>query len=92
MLIINFEGSEAKGLLEGRYDETFAGEDDAQADLSLCWSHIPHCWKSHVAAQILNKMGILIRPSKKLPVLRVTGPYLNLLMKSRNFFRISGKI
>ena len=20
----------------------------AQADLSLCWSHIPHCWKSHV--------------------------------------------
>ena len=24
-----------------------------QADLRLCWSHIPHCWKSHVAAQIL---------------------------------------
>ena len=24
----------------------------AQADLRLCWSHIPHCWKSHVAAQI----------------------------------------
>ena len=22
----------------------------AQADLRLCWSHIPHCWKSHVAA------------------------------------------
>ena len=20
----------------------------AQADLRLCWSHIPHCWKSHV--------------------------------------------
>ena len=20
----------------------------AQAGLSLCWSHIPHCWKSHV--------------------------------------------
>ena len=28
MLIINFEGHEAKGLSEGRYDETFAGEDD----------------------------------------------------------------
>ena len=27
MLIINFEGREAKGLSEGRYDETFAGED-----------------------------------------------------------------
>ena len=22
----------------------------AQADLRFCWSHIPHCWKSHVAA------------------------------------------
>ena len=26
----------------------------AQADLRLCWSHIPHCWKSHVTAQIWN--------------------------------------
>ena len=24
----------------------------AQADLRLCWSHIPHCWKWHVTAQI----------------------------------------
>ena len=31
MLIINFEGREAKGLSKGRYDETFAGEDDN------CW-------------------------------------------------------
>ena len=28
MLIINFEGREVKGLSKGRYDETFAGEDD----------------------------------------------------------------
>ena len=28
MLIINFDGREAKGLSEGRYDETFAGEDE----------------------------------------------------------------
>ena len=28
VLIINFEGREAKGLSEGRYDETFAGEDE----------------------------------------------------------------
>ena len=27
MLIINFEGREAKGLSKGRYDKTFAGED-----------------------------------------------------------------
>ena len=24
----------------------------AQAGLRLCWSHIPHCWKSHVAAHM----------------------------------------
>ena len=24
----------------------------AQADLRLCWSHIPHCWKSHATAHI----------------------------------------
>ena len=24
----------------------------AQAGLSLCWSHIPQCWKSHAAAHI----------------------------------------
>ena len=29
MLIIDFEGREAKGLSKGRYDETFAGEDDS---------------------------------------------------------------
>ena len=23
-----------------------------QAGLNLCWSHIPHCWKSHVVAQL----------------------------------------
>ena len=26
----------------------------AQADLRLCWSHIPHCWKSHIAAQMVT--------------------------------------
>ena len=25
-----------------------------QADLRLCWLHIPHCWKSHGAAQIVK--------------------------------------
>ena len=24
----------------------------AQAGLSLCWSYMPHCWKSHVVAHI----------------------------------------
>ena len=26
----------------------------AQADLRLCWSLIPHCWKSHIAAQLIR--------------------------------------
>ena len=25
----------------------------AQVDLRLCWSHLPHCWKSHFIAQRL---------------------------------------
>ena len=28
MLLLNFEGREAKDLSKGRYDETFAGEDE----------------------------------------------------------------
>ena len=31
----------------------------AQADLRLCWSHIPHCWKSHVAAHISSQSQAL---------------------------------
>ena len=30
-----------------------------------------------------------LRPNKKIPVFRVTGPYLNLLVKPRSFFRFS---
>ena len=26
----------------------------AQADLRLCWLHIPYCWKSHARAQLLS--------------------------------------
>ena len=26
----------------------------AQADLRLYWSHIPHCWKSHTLAHMIN--------------------------------------
>ena len=28
-----------------------------QADLRLCWSHIPHCWKSHVVAHMSECYG-----------------------------------
>ena len=28
----------------------------AQADLRLCPSHIPHCWKSHVTAHIMKEI------------------------------------
>ena len=30
----------------------------AQADLRLCWSHIPHCWKFHALAQLLAQMNL----------------------------------
>ena len=26
----------------------------AQANLRLCWSHIPYCWKSHALAHIIQ--------------------------------------
>ena len=29
----------------------------AQTDLRLCWSHIPHCWKSHVEAHLIGCSG-----------------------------------
>ena len=28
-------------------------DQSAQADLRFCWLHLPHCWKSHVAAHLL---------------------------------------
>ena len=31
---------------------------DAQADLRLCWSHIPHCWKLHALAYFVLTYNI----------------------------------
>ena len=31
----------------------------AQADLRLCWAHIPHWWKSHALAQMFNEVLII---------------------------------
>ena len=31
----------------------------AEAGLRLCWSHIPHCWKSHALAQIEHSIHIM---------------------------------
>ena len=36
----------------------------AQAGLSLCWSHIPQCWKSHVTAQLLLTWTLRIKSNK----------------------------
>ena len=32
----------------------------AQADLRLCWLHIPHCWKSHATAQLVDWMRLTL--------------------------------
>ena len=29
----------------------------AQADLSFCWLHLPHCWQSQVTAQFILNSG-----------------------------------
>ena len=29
--------------------------------MDLCWSHIPHCWKSHVMAQVLFSHGLFFQ-------------------------------
>ena len=31
----------------------------AQADLRLCWSHIPHCWKSHALAHVRFECALI---------------------------------
>ena len=40
----------------------------AQADLWLCWSHIPHCWKSHVVAHIFAKQSLYCFDTEKSPM------------------------
>ena len=42
----------------------------AQADLRLCWSHIPHCWKSHTLAHVVFFQGEFISkpPSDKIVI------------------------
>ena len=39
----------------------------------------------------MREFVLLLRPNKKIPVFRVTPPYLNSLVKPRIFFRFSGK-
>ena len=43
-----------------------------QADLRLCWSRIPHCWKSHVAAQLCPKLCTLYKGSAEAQYYRIT--------------------
>ena len=42
-----------------RLAKAWSGCAYAQAGLSLFWSHLPHCWKSQVAAHILLVVFIL---------------------------------
>ena len=52
-----------------------------------------HCYIEILICDPLNheKDYYILRPSKTIPVFRVTQPYLNLLVKPRNVFRFSGK-
>ena len=48
----------------------------AQADLRLCWLHIPHCWKSHALVQLkqrtCNGLAVL-GPTVDLAEIEITG-------------------
>ena len=52
-----------------------------QADLSLCWSHIPHCWKSHVTAHM--KMLIFPKNNHTKKPGKIVKPLINLLQKEQ---------
>ena len=56
----------------------------AQAGLSLCWSHIPHCWKSHVEAHLY--FGCNIWFSTKLYMFDNTLVCLDVLHQNQQFF------
>ena len=45
----------------------------AHADLRLCWSHIPHCWKSDVAAHIVYLSEKTYSILMYLPILSAKG-------------------
>ena len=42
---------------------TWKVQEYPQAGLSLCWSHIPHCWKSYVVAHLLDHLIIRVAVS-----------------------------
>ena len=35
-----------------------------QAGLSLCWLHIPHCWKFYVAAHMVSPLVAILKHLK----------------------------
>ena len=63
----------------------------AQADLSLCWSYIPHCWKSHALAQLLQPTNKRLPAETDVKLIRKKvhdddARVLNLVNISRHFF------
>ena len=48
-------------------------------------------WRNLKKKSYLNNPQITVGPNKEIPVLRVTQPKLNLLVKPRFFFSITGK-
>ena len=62
----------------------------AQADLRLCWSHIPHCWKSYAGAHVLlNLLNNLRKRDKLWHFLSILSLLCN---KFNNFCNIGAQI
>ena len=61
----------------------------AQADLSLYWSHIPHCWKSYVAAHIkfINTLKLILKIACVFFIKDVT-TMATLLVLVNSFFKL----
>ena len=56
-----------------------------QADLSHCWSHIPHCWKSHVAAHVYVQYFLKTGYSLQRLVILYQGQDIQMLLPVYNY-------
>ena len=56
----------------------------AQAGLSLCWSHLPHSWKSHVAAQVFKAFGKVIEHIDNISQIKIDKADTNLKSSTTN--------
>ena len=71
-------------LVASTFVNPFCFENNVDPDqLAFVRSQLIRIHIVFLSCKHLLRIGFLIRPNKKIPVFRVTRPYLNLLMKTR---------